>query len=122
MVTSATSFSRTGLTDFIVQRVTAVILLAYAACLGAFFYDNAALSHETLVGFFGHPGMQIFSTLAVLSTIAHAWIGLWTVGTDYLLPGHIGRSATAVRFVYQLVCILVLFVYFAWAMDMFWSL
>ena len=110
MVTNATSFSRSGLTDFVIQRVTAVILLAYAACVGSFFYDNPGLDHAAHVGYFGHAGMQIFSTLAVLSTIAHAWIGLWTVGTDYLLPGHIGKSATAIRFIYQIACILILFV------------
>ena len=122
MVTNATSFSRTGLTDFIIQRVTAVILLAYGSCVCAFFFSGGSTDHASLVAFFGHPAMQIFSTLAVLCTIAHAWIGLWTVGTDYLLPGHIGSAATAIRFIYQLVCILVLFVYFAWAMDLFWSL
>ena len=37
MVMQALSFSRSGLTDFVIQRVSAVILGAYSLCLLGFF-------------------------------------------------------------------------------------
>ena len=45
--------------------------------------------------------MRMFSTLAMLATAAHAWIGMWTVGTDYMRAHYFGRRATVVRIVYQ---------------------
>ena len=65
--------------------------------------------------------MQIFSTLALLSTVTHAWIGMWTIGTDYLRPAHVGGLATSIRFVYQMVCLLALFVYIVWTMGIIWQ-
>jgi len=120
MVTQVLSLTRSGLTDFVVQRVTAVILAAYSLCLLGFFLgDN--VTHAGLVAFFWTPSMQIFSTLAILSIVAHGWIGMWTIGTDYLRPAHIGGMATSIRFVYQMICLLALFVYLVWALRLIWQ-
>ena len=120
MVTQVLSLSRSGLADFVVQRVTAVILAAYAICLIGFF-ATVDVDHAALTAFFGGLPMQIFSTLALLSTVTHAWIGMWTIGTDYLRPAHIGGLATSIRFVYQMVCLLALFVYIVWTMGIIWQ-
>ncbi len=122
MVTNVTSFSRSGLSDFVLQRVTAVILGAYTLCVLGYFLAQDNMTHAALSGFFGSTWMQMFSTLAVLSTAAHVWIGMWTIGTDYLLPAHIGASAVVLRFIYQCLCVLAIFVYVAWALQLFWSL
>lgn len=121
MVTQVLSLSRSGLADFVIQRVTAVILAAYTFCVLGFFLSAEQVSHATLGAFFWSAPMQIFSTLAILSTIAHGWIGMWTIGTDYLRPAHIGSLATAIRFVYQLACLLAIFVYLVWALRLIWQ-
>ena len=54
----------------------------------AFFLFTQNIDFAALTAFFGSPAMKIAGTLAVLSTVAHAWIGLWTIGTDYLRPAH----------------------------------
>ena len=120
MVTQVLSLTRSGLADFVVQRVSAVILTAYTITLLVFFLGGG-VTFETLTTFFWSMPMQIFSTLALLSTLAHAWIGLWTVGTDYLRPAHVGGGATVLRFAYQLVCLLVLFVYLVWGARLIWQ-
>ena len=121
MVTQVLSLSRSGLADFVVQRVTAVILAAYAACVLGFFL-SVDVSHTRLLQYFLSTPMQIFSTLALLSTVAHGWIGMWTIGTDYLRPAHIGGLATSVRFLYQMVCLLALFVYLLWGLKAVWQI
>lgn len=121
-VTTVTSLTRSGLADFLVQRVTAVILALYAFCVLGFFLVTPEVTHEALVGYFGNYVMKLFSTLAVLATAAHAWIGMWTVGTDYIRPHYFGAHSTAWRLTYQMLCLVVLFVYVAWALRMFWSL
>jgi succinate dehydrogenase / fumarate reductase membrane anchor subunit len=121
-VTNVTSLTRSGLSDFVIQRVTAIVLVAYTLCVVGFFAVTPDVDHVALVSYFGSPAMKLFSTLAVLATAAHAWIGMWTVGTDYIRPHYFGAHATAWRLTYQAGCLVVLFVYVAWALQMFWAL
>ncbi len=120
MVTQVLSLTRSGLADFVVQRVTAVILAAYSLCLLGFFIGED-ITYASLTGFFWSTTMQLFSTLATLSIATHAWIGMWTIGTDYLRPAHIGGAATTIRFAYPLICLLVLFVYLVWSLQLIWQ-
>ncbi len=120
-VSQVMALSNSGLSDWVVQRTTAVILTAYFAWVMAFFLLTPNIDFAALTAFFASPAMKIAGTLAVLSTVAHAWIGLWTIGTDYLRPAHVGQYATSVRFAYQAVCLLVLFVYLIWAMRLVWQ-
>ncbi len=122
MVTNVTSFGRSGLSDFLLQRVSAVILALYTLCLTGYFLTADVLSYETVTAFFGGGPMKVFSTMAVLATIAHAWIGMWTIGTDYIRPHYFGGAATTARFIYQAACILALFIYAVWALQIFWRL
>ncbi|MGD8832035.1 MAG: succinate dehydrogenase, hydrophobic membrane anchor protein [Pseudomonadales bacterium] len=122
MVTSISSLSRSGLSDFVIQRVSAAILTLYALCVLGFFLANPDLDYATLRNYFASVPMLLFSTLMVLSTAAHAWIGMWTVGTDYIRDHYFGKHSTAFRMVYQAGCLLILFVYVVWALQMFWTL
>ncbi len=122
MVSSVTSLTGNGLADFVLQRVSAVVLALYAVCLLGWFLVNDAVTHEALAAYFGSLPMQLFSTLALLATAVHGWIGMWTVGTDYVRPHYFGRHATALRFVFQWAMVLVLFVYLTWGLALFWSL
>ncbi len=122
MVTNATSFSRSGLSDFIVQRASAVIMALYTACIVGHFVVSPTITHESLLDFFGSTAMQLWSTMALLATAAHAWIGMWTVGTDYIRPHYFGVHATAFRLTYQSGCLVLIFVYLGWGLKLFWSI
>jgi succinate dehydrogenase / fumarate reductase membrane anchor subunit len=120
VVTNVTSFGRSGLSDFVVQRVSAVVIALYALYLIFFFVFNPGVGHDELVAFFGSMPMKTFSTLAVLATAAHAWIGMWTIGTDYIREHYFGAYAIVFRIVYQFGCLLMLFVYVLWGLQIFW--
>lgn len=120
MVTSVTSFGRSGLSDFVIQRVSAVVIALYVVCIVGFYAAHPSVTHLQLVAFFGSIQMQIFSTLALLATAAHAWIGMWTVGTDYIRAHYFGTHAMVFRITYQFGCLLVLFVYVLWGLQIFW--
>ena len=122
MVTNVTSLTRSGLSDFVIQRLTAVLLTLYTLCVVGFFLANPDMDHSTLKAYFASTPMLLFSTLMVLSTAAHAWIGMWTVGTDYIREHYFGRHHTFFRLVYQGGCLFLLFVYVVWALQLFWSL
>ncbi len=121
MVTQVTSFGRSGLSDWIVQRVSAVILGAYTVFLAAWIICSPEMSYADWTELFSCTAMRIFSLLALLSLIAHAWIGIWTIATDYLTEMALGGAATKVRFIFLCVCAVVLFVYFIWGIDILWS-
>ena len=122
MVTSVTSLTGNGLADFVLQRVSAVVLALYALCVIGWFLVNDGATHGALAAYFSSLPMRLFSTLALLSTAVHGWIGMWTVGTDYIRPHYFGRHATLFRFAWQWAMVLVLFVYVAWGLALFWSL
>ena len=81
---SATNFSRSGVSDWILQRVSAVILAVYFVVIIGWLIFASEVSYSTWHDFMTCTVMRIFSLLAIVSLAAHAWIGVWTVFTDYL--------------------------------------
>jgi succinate dehydrogenase / fumarate reductase membrane anchor subunit len=114
MGVSVTNFSRSGLSDWIIQRFSAVVLAAYSVFIIGYLLGNPGLDYAQWSEFFSCTAVRIFTLLTLLSTVAHAWIGMWTIATDYI-------KSTAVRFVFQLACFLAVFVYFVWGIDIIWG-
>ncbi len=121
MVINATSLGRSGLYDWLIQRVSALVLLAYAVCILGSLLFTQDLDYASWRAQFGAPAMQIFSLIALLSLCAHAWIGIWTVTTDYLNEAHLGRAGTAIRLLTQGVCALLTLIYLLWGVRIFWG-
>jgi succinate dehydrogenase / fumarate reductase membrane anchor subunit len=121
MVTNVTSFGRSGLSDWVVQRVSAVILAAYAVFLVFWMARHPDLQYAQWKELFELTAMRIFSLMALLSLVAHAWIGIWTISTDYLTPMALGKFATAIRFLFQCACAVLTFVYLVWGIQILWG-
>ncbi len=121
MVTNVTNFSRSGLYDWMAQRVSAVVLAAYFIFLIGYMVANPGLGYAEWHGLFSHNAMRIFSLLALVALIVHAWVGMWTITTDYLTPMAIGRWATGVRFLVQAACGVIQFVVFVWGVQILWG-
>ena len=121
MVTQVTSFSRNGLSDWVVQRVTAVILAVYTVVIVGFLATNSDVTYAQWKGLFDQTWMQLFTLLALFSTCAHAWIGMWTIGTDYIREHYFGGGADVFRFVYQVFCIITLAIYLLWGVKILWG-
>ena len=88
MVTSVTSFSRTGLSDWLIQRVTSIILLAYFLLIA--YQLMGSVDYTAWARLFEQTWMKVFTLMAALSLAAHSWIGLWSVFTDYLTERNVG--------------------------------
>ena len=121
MVTSVTSLGRSGLFDWIVQRLSAIVLLAWTAYLAVGLMLAPEPGYAGWQARFDGTFMQIFSLIALLSLCAHAWIGVWTVTTDYLNTAHLGRAGTAVRLSTQAACALLTLAYRLWGARIFWG-
>ena len=113
-VTNVTNFSRSGLSDWLIQRVSAVILAAYTVFLAVFIILNPDLQFEQWRALFDLLWVKVFTLITVLSVVGHAWIGLWTVATDYIKPAF-------TRFVFMAVVAITLFVYLIVAIEALWG-
>ena len=70
---------------------------------------------------FASTGMRVFTLLAILSLAAHAWIGMWAVGTDYLTERMLGTKGNLLRLAFQIGCSLAIFVYVIWGTQILWG-
>jgi|TARA_R110000868_G_scaffold288489_1_gene548773 succinate dehydrogenase / fumarate reductase membrane anchor subunit len=84
MVTSVTSLTGNGLKDWLVQRVTAIYLAMYTGLFFVVWGKSSPWTYETWTALFQTPWFQITTALALFTLLFHAWIGLWTVTTDYI--------------------------------------
>lgn len=119
MVTAVTSLSRSGLSDWLVQRVTAVILLAFFGFVGVTIASG--VSYDEWSALFAQTWMKIFTMLAILSLAAHAWIGMWGVFTDYLTERLMGSKGNVLRIGLQLLTSLSLVVFVIWGIQVVWA-
>jgi len=114
MVTSVTSLTGNGLKDWLIQRVSAVYLLVYFLMVLAYFWMHCPLTFESWSGLFHVLWMQIATVLAVFMLVLHAWIGIWTVTTDYI-------SCTIIRLSAQVLVALFLGAQFIWGLMIVWG-
>jgi succinate dehydrogenase membrane anchor subunit len=121
MVTQVTSLGRNGVSDWLVQRITAVLLATYTLVLVGYLASLPEVTYRQWTGLFSHTWMQVFTLVTLLATCAHAWIGMWTLGTDYLRVRTTGKNANTMRFIYQLGCMLVLVTYLLWGVKILWG-
>lgn len=118
---SATSFSRSGLSDWLIQRVSAVILAVYTVVLFGWIAAHPGLDYVTWHDFMSGTCMRIFTLLALLSFVGHAWVGLWTVSTDYLTSRQMGPKADVLRLLVQVAMAIALFVTIVWGIQIIWG-
>jgi len=71
---------------------------------------NFAQWHEL----FTNHLFQIATVIGLLALSLHAWVGIWTVTTDYI-------KCTAIRLSVQLVVVLLLLSQFIWGLMIVWG-
>lgn len=114
MVSDVTSLTGNGLRDWLIQRVSAVYFAVYSLYFLWFILMHPHLTHEHWHQLFHDLCFQIASVIALLMLSLHAWIGIWTVSTDYL-------KNTAVRIVVQLLVLFWLLGQFFWGLMIVWG-
>ena len=100
-----------GLRDWLIQRVTAVFLLCYIALVLYMIVGVSNYSGWHTV--FQLTWMKWSTLLATAAICWHAWIGLWTIFTDYV-------KNTKVRKVLEAVVLLLNAFYFLWVIKILW--
>ncbi|MBI2379329.1 MAG: succinate dehydrogenase, hydrophobic membrane anchor protein [Gammaproteobacteria bacterium] len=114
MVKSVTSLGRSGLHDWLWQRVSAVVIASYVLFMGGYFATHASVDFAAWQALFQNTAFKLFTLVFLVGLSAHAWIGLWTVATDYVKP-------VKIRFVLQSAVIIASVMYFLWGVQVIWS-
>ncbi len=111
-IKSATGLTGSGSRDWILQRISAVVLAVYSVVIVGFFLFND-VNFDAWRGFMLSLPMKLFSLVAILSLVFHAWVGMWTVLTDYV-------KSSGLRLVIQSLVIIAVLVYLFWGVMIFW--
>ncbi|WP_047045094.1 succinate dehydrogenase, hydrophobic membrane anchor protein [Vibrio mexicanus] len=114
MVKHISSFGRNGVHDFVLIRATAILMTLYTIYLVSFFAFSGDISYVSWVQFFSGTFTKVFTMLALVSILIHAWIGLWQVLTDYI-------KCSKLRVGLQLGCVAVLLGYFFSGLFILWG-
>ena len=110
--------SKRGLVDFLIQRLTAIVIGIYVIHLVVIFLLNGGMDYVAWRSYFTSGYSLLLSTLTVLAIAVHAWIGMWTVGTDYIRGE---KFANTLRLIYQLFVGVVLVVFLIWSLGLIWG-
>jgi succinate dehydrogenase / fumarate reductase, membrane anchor subunit len=104
-----------GLKDWVIQRLTALIITVYMGILVYFFMRHSSLDYATWYAFFSKTEMKIATILVFFSLILHVWVGLWTIATDYI-------KCLCLRLTFEVAFIVGLLVCFLWTIRIVWGL
>ena len=92
------------------QRYTSLIILSYLIYIFSFIFNNQDINFFSWSDFFLSFQVRFLSSIVFLVIVLHAFIGLWTVGTDYLTKRTLGflnvslsRRADTLRYIYYLI-------------------
>ncbi|MBS0350824.1 MAG: succinate dehydrogenase, hydrophobic membrane anchor protein [Proteobacteria bacterium] len=99
--------SHRGLRNWIIQRLTAVLIGLYFIFIAAYLISSQPLHFAQWRHLFDSIFVKVITLIVLLATVWHAWLGLWTVLTDYV------KNLT-VRIILQTLVILLLLGYILW--------
>ena len=103
-----------GLRDWLIQRVTAVVMAAYIVVLIAYLLWQPDFSYDVWTALFSGLPMRTFTLLFLMSLFYHAWIGVRDVVMDYV-------KLAGLRLVIHVLVILMLLLYAIWSVQILWG-
>ncbi len=103
-----------GLRDWLAQRITAVIMLAYTLLVIMALVMLPKFDYFTWKALWQMPLMRYASVLFMLALLYHSWIGVRNIFMDYI-------KDTGIRLTLYVVVILALVAYGAWAVQILWG-
>ena len=115
-------FTLTGPNNWIIQRITAIVMAAYLFFIVGFLVANPVLTYDQWSALNGLLTMRIFTLVTIAAVAFHAWIGMRCVLTDYITVRLIGPKANGVRNVLQLGLGFIILIYLVWTIKILWGL
>ena len=103
-----------GLGDWLLQRLTAVVMLAYSVAFGACLLMHAPASYADWKAIFASGFVRVGTMLFFIALLYHAWVGARDILMDYV-------HGTGLRLTLQAAVALALLFYLVWSASILWG-
>jgi succinate dehydrogenase / fumarate reductase, membrane anchor subunit len=103
-----------GARDWLIQRITAVVMALYIVIMTGYLLMQTELNYDTWTALFSSLPVRTFSLLFLLSLFYHAWVGVRDIVMDYV-------KSAGVRLVVHVLVILALILYAIWSVQILWG-
>ena len=103
-----------GLGDWLLQRLTAVVMLAYTIVLLAIVVTHHPDSYADWKRMFSVGFVRLATMLFFIALLYHAWVGMRDILMDYV-------HATGLRLALQVAVGLALLFYLVWSASILWG-
>lgn len=114
MVDRVVTGAHYGLRDWLMQRITAVVMALYALAMAGWLLLHPGLDYDTWTGLFAGDVVRSFTLLTLLALFAHAWVGVRDIVMDYI-------GCAGLRLALYVAVILALILYAIWSVQILWS-
>jgi len=117
MVNRVVSGAHYGLKDWLVQRLSAVVMTAYVLLIGSYtlISETITYTYASWKSLFEQGWMRTATLFFVLSILLHAWVGVRDVFMDYV-------KNTGMRLTLQVLTVLWLVGCGGWALQILWRI
>jgi succinate dehydrogenase / fumarate reductase membrane anchor subunit len=104
-----------GWRDWLLQRVTAVVMVVYTLFFLAVIVSVRGLDYDRWQALWQLSVMRFATIFFVLSVLLHAWVGVRNILMDYV-------KDTGLRLVLYVLVIIALVIYGVWAWQILWGM
>lgn len=105
--------ARYGMRDWLVQRVTAVIMSVYTVIVLAVLLGGVPISYVVWKDLFTLGWMRVATLLFAASLSWHLWVGVRNILMDYVKPD-------GLRLTLQVMVLLTIAAYLGWTIQILW--
>jgi succinate dehydrogenase / fumarate reductase membrane anchor subunit len=102
-----------GVGNFLLQRLTALVLVVYIVVFAAVVYAASPLDYVAWSSIFVPVWMKVLSLVAILALLYHAWIGVKDIWMDYVKPVWIRLTLQTLTALWLLACAV-------WSVQILW--
>lgn len=105
-----------GVRDWLVQRVTAVLMVLFTlALLAQVIFSSGPISYELWAGIFSSQWMKVLTLSVFIALAWHAWVGVRNVWMDYVKPAGLRLVLQSLTIVWLVGCT-------GWGIQVLWRL
>jgi succinate dehydrogenase / fumarate reductase membrane anchor subunit len=102
-----------GAGNFLLQRLTALILVVFVAILAVRLVNAGTLDYVAWASLFVPMWMKVLTLVAMLSLLYHAWIGVKDIWMDYVKPVWLRLTLQTLTALWLLACAV-------WSVQILW--
>jgi succinate dehydrogenase / fumarate reductase membrane anchor subunit len=102
-----------GVGSYLLQRLTAVILVAFVAILAVRLLAAGSLGYVVWASIFVPIWMKVLTLVAIFALLYHAWIGVKDIWMDYVKPVWVRLTLQTLTALWLLACAV-------WSVQILW--